>query len=75
MPARSQAQQKAMAIALHAPEKLHARNRGLLKMPRASLRAFASTSRKGLPARKTQTSSLAHRLSALRGAGAFRSAR
>jgi hypothetical protein len=52
MPAKSQAQQKAMAIAEHAPEKLYSKNRGLLKMSKSQLHDFAATKRKGLPARK-----------------------
>lgn len=38
-----------MAIAEHAPGKLYARNRGLLKMSRAKLSEFASTRATGLP--------------------------
>jgi len=49
MPAKSKAQQVAMAIALHAPEKLYARNRGMLKMSKGQLHDFAATKRKGLP--------------------------
>ena len=52
MPAVSQAQQRAMAIAEHAPEKLYARNAGLKWMSLKQLHDFASTSRKGLPRRK-----------------------
>jgi hypothetical protein len=52
MPARSQAQQQAMAIAEHAPEKLYKRNRGLLKMSHKDLHDFAATPRKGLPKKK-----------------------
>ena len=48
-PALSQAQQKAMAIALHNPSKLYSRNKGLAKMKKSDLKDFASTSRKGLP--------------------------
>ena len=49
MPARSQAQQQAMAIALHNPSKLYGRNRGLKKMSDEDLEEFASTKRKGIP--------------------------
>jgi hypothetical protein len=49
MPAVSQAQQRAMAIAEHAPSKLMGKNRGLLKMSHKQLHDFASTPRKGLP--------------------------
>lgn len=51
MPAVSKKQQRAMAIAEHAPEKLHAANKGLAKMSKAQLHDFASTPRKGLPAK------------------------
>ncbi len=49
MPAESQAQQRAMAIAEHSPSKLFARNKDLKKMKPGALHDFASTSRKGLP--------------------------
>lgn len=49
MPAKSKAQQQAMAIAEHAPEKLNPANRGLLKMTHSQLHDFAATKRKGLP--------------------------
>jgi hypothetical protein len=49
MPAVSKDQQIAMAIAEHAPEKLHADNKGMLKMSHKQLHDFASTPRKGLP--------------------------
>ena len=52
MPAVSQAQQRAMAIAEHTPEKLYARNAGLKRMSLRQLHEFAATSRKGLPRRK-----------------------
>lgn len=48
----SKKQQMAMAIAEHYPEKLHARNRGLLKMTHKQLHDFAATPRKGLPETK-----------------------
>jgi hypothetical protein len=51
MPSVSQAQQRATAIAEHEPEKLYAKNKGLLKMSHKQLHDFASTPRKGLPAR------------------------
>jgi hypothetical protein len=51
MSAVSQAQQSAMAIALHRPSKLHKSNKGLLKMSHKQLCEFATTSRKGLPRR------------------------
>jgi len=49
VPAESKAQQQAMAIALHHPEKLHAENKGLLEMSHQQLHDFASTPRKHLP--------------------------
>lgn len=49
MPAKSQAQQEAMAIAEHDPGKLNPENRGLLKMSKSDLHDFAATPRKGLP--------------------------
>lgn len=51
MPAVSQKQQIAMAIAEHNPEKLYSSNKGLLRMTHKSLHDFASTPRKGLPKR------------------------
>ena len=51
MPAKSQAQQRAMAIAEHDPGKLNPENRGLLKMSHSQLHDFAVTKRKGLPKR------------------------
>ncbi len=53
MPAKSQAQQIAMAIAEHAPQKLYKRNAGLKKMSKAKLSEFASTPRKNLIAKIT----------------------
>ena len=52
MPAPSKAMRMASAIAEHAPGKLYARNRGLLKMSHSQLHDYASTSEAGLPARK-----------------------
>lgn len=52
MPAVSRAQQRLMAIAQHHPSKLYKRNRGVTKMTLRQLHDFASTPRKGLPARK-----------------------
>lgn len=49
MPAKSQAQQRLMAMALHNPKKLYARNRGVANMDKGDLEEFASTKRKGLP--------------------------
>lgn len=60
MPSLSQAEQEATAIALHHPEKLYARNRGLLKMSAEQLREFASTKHSGLPKRKGKKITAAH---------------
>lgn len=49
MPAESQKQQIAMAIAEHHPEKLHAENKGMLSMTHQQLHDFAATPRHGLP--------------------------
>jgi hypothetical protein len=49
MPARSKAQQQAMAIAEHTPSKLYARNRGLTKMSHTQLHDFAATKTGKLP--------------------------
>ena len=49
MPADSQSQQRLMAIAEHAPNKLYKRNRGVLRMSMAQLHDFAATGRKRLP--------------------------
>ena len=52
MPATSQAQRTAMAIAEHAPGKLYARNKAMLGMTKSQLHDFAATKSKGLPKRK-----------------------
>ena len=49
MPAVSRAQQIAMQIAEHHPEKLYARNKGMAKMTHSQLHDFASGSEKGKP--------------------------
>jgi Protein of unknwon function (DUF3008) len=51
MPAKSKAQQIAMAIAEHQPGKLLKRNRGLRQMSQNQLHDFAATKRKNLPER------------------------
>jgi len=51
MPAKSQAQQIAMAIAEHQPAKLYKRNAGLKQMSHEQLHEFASTPRAGLAKR------------------------
>ena len=55
MPAVSEKQRKLMAIAEHHPEKLHKKNRGVLKMSHEQLHDYAATSnikkpRKGMQA-------------------------
>jgi len=52
MPAESVAQRQLMAIAEHSPEKVHAENKGVLKMSHKQLHDFAATSEKHLPERK-----------------------
>ena len=49
MPAVSRAQQIAAAIAKHQPEKLYARNRGLLEMDLSDLAHLAQTKHGKLP--------------------------
>ena len=51
MPAVSQKQQIAMAIAEHAPEKLYKRNAALKAMSHKQLHDFAATKRSELPVR------------------------
>jgi hypothetical protein len=55
MPALSIKQRRAMAIAEHHPEKLKARNKGLLRMSGQQLHDFAATSEKNLPMRKRKS--------------------
>jgi len=52
MPAKSVSQRRAIAIALHKPEKLYKRNKGLLKMSVKDAQDFARTKEKGLPKKK-----------------------
>lgn len=49
MPAKSQSMRKLMGLAEHYPEKVHAENRGVLKMTHQQLHDFASTKDAGLP--------------------------
>lgn len=49
MPATSEAQRRAMAIAEHHPSELYGRNRGLLEMTQKQLHDFASTKETNLP--------------------------
>jgi hypothetical protein len=57
MPATSQKQEQAMAIAEHEPGKLYGRNKGMLSMSKGQLHDFAATPRKGLPKRSTKRAS------------------
>jgi hypothetical protein len=50
MPATSEKQREAMAIAEHHPDKLYDRNKGMKKMSKGQLHDFAAT--KGLKKRK-----------------------
>ena len=59
MPAKSKAQQRLMAIALHNPKKLRGKNRQILKsLSKKQLREFASTKARNLPARKVALKNL-----------------
>ena len=49
MPAKSAAQQKAMAIAEHDPAKLYGRNAAMKKMSQGDLHDFAATKASKLP--------------------------
>ena len=60
MPALSKKMRRAAAIAEHHPEKLHKKNRGLLKMSKRQLHDFAATSEKGLPSKKGSHSKKKH---------------
>jgi hypothetical protein len=48
MPAKSEKQRQAMAIAEHEPDKLYDRNKGMLSMSHDQLHDFASTKNAGL---------------------------
>lgn len=52
MPAVSIKQRRAMAIAEHHPEQLHAANKGLLGMSHEQLHDFAATPERDLPPKK-----------------------
>ena len=49
MPAVSKAQRKLMAIAVHHPEQVHAKNRSVLLMSLSDLADYARTPEKALP--------------------------
>ncbi len=59
MPATSEKQREAMAIAEHHPEKLHAKNKGMLNMSHKQLHDFAST--KGLKKKKSMQHSSSYK--------------
>jgi hypothetical protein len=48
MPAKSVAQRRLMAIALHTPSSVSKKNRGVLKMSESDMNDFAHTKEKGL---------------------------
>ena len=60
MPAKSKAQRRMMAIAEHHPEKLYARNRGVLEMSKGQLSHFATTPERRLPKTKLPKTSKHH---------------
>jgi hypothetical protein len=51
MPAKSQAQQRLMAMALHNPSSIYSKNKGVTKMSDSQLEEFAKTKRSKLPKR------------------------
>lgn len=53
MPAKSTSQQRLMGLALHHPEKVRKKNRGVLAMSKDSLSDYASTPTKDLPKHST----------------------
>ena len=57
MPAVSEKQKRLMAIAEHHPEKLQAKNKGVLKMSKQQLHDYAATKEKGLPSSVAKASS------------------
>ena len=52
MPAESIAMGRLARLALHHPEKVKKKNRGILKMSGVALREFAETPEEGLPYKK-----------------------
>jgi len=48
MPAKSVAQRRLMGLALHHPEKVKAKNKGILKMDKSDMEDYASTKERGL---------------------------
>ncbi len=49
MPAKSVAQRRLIGLAEHHPEKVSAKNQGILKMTKSDMHDFASTKETGLP--------------------------
>jgi len=58
MPAKSKKQRQMMGIAEHHPEKLHKKNKGVLKMSKNQLHDFAKTKEKGLVKGKERKESI-----------------
>lgn len=52
MPATSVAQRRLFAMALHHPDQLHSKNKGLASLPKKTLHDFAAVPEKGLPTKK-----------------------
>ena len=52
MPSVSKKQRKLFGLAEHHPEKVSAKNKGVLSMSKKSMHDFASTKEKGLPSKK-----------------------
>ena len=49
MPSVSKAERRLIGLAEHHPEKVYAKNRGILKMKKSDMHDFASTKEAGLP--------------------------
>lgn len=56
MPATSEKQRIAMAIAEHQPNKLYTKNKGMLKMTHRQLHEFATKIKKGKKAKRNKYS-------------------
>lgn len=65
MPAKSKKQQSLMAIAEHSPDKVQAKNKGVLKMTHSQLHDYAATDKAGLPVQvkveKKHTKTIKHK--------------
>lgn len=55
VPAKSKAQQRLMQLAAHAPDKVFAKNKGVLKMSHNQLHDFSVGSEKGKPEHVAKT--------------------